>query len=169
MHPFDAFEDPEFLETVRVEAAKLRTLVSKELRRKYARYSQQDSAREAVFNGGIELTEGELLPVGRDWEAEVMVGVHAHPSMNHLHVHLLSIDRYSDSLKHSKHYNSFATPFFVELDAFPLALDDKRRHPEKEGYLKSDLKCWKCGKNFGNKFTRFKEHLVIEFEDWKKL
>lgn len=154
---------------IRVEAAKLKTLVAKELRRKYAKFSKQDAAREAVFNGEVELLEGKPLPVGRDWEAEVKVGVHAHPSMNHLHIHVISADHYSDSLKYRKHYNSFITPFFVELEAFPLAPDDKRRHPREEGYLKSDMKCWRCGQSFENKFARLKGHLATEFEEWKRL
>lgn len=87
---------------------------------------------------------------------------------SHLHIHVISTDRYSAFLKHRKHYNSFATPFFVELDAFPLAQDDKRRYPGKENYLGSDLKCWRCGHNFGRQFARLKEHLAIEFEKWKK-
>ena len=103
-----------------------------------------------------------------DWEKEVKVGVHAHPSMNHLHIHILSVDRYSEFLKYRKHYNSFATDFFVPVDDFPLAADDPRRHPGKEGYLNENMKCWRCGKNFGNKFARLKEHLTEEFDEWKK-
>ncbi|EFR04805.1 hypothetical protein MGYG_07812 [Nannizzia gypsea CBS 118893] len=67
------------------------------------------------------------------------------------------------------HYNSFSTPFFVELDAFPLAEDDERRHPDREGYLKSDLKCWRCGQNYGSKFAQLKAHLEDEFEEWKRI
>lgn len=66
IHPFDAFENPKFLETIRFEAAKLKTLVAKELRRKYGKFSKQDAAREAIFNGEIELPEGEALPEGRN-------------------------------------------------------------------------------------------------------
>lgn len=108
---------------------------------------------------------GESLPKGRDWSKEVKVGVHAHPSMNHLHIHVLSVDRFSECMKHRKHYNSFATDFFVPLEDFPLAEDDVRR---KQEYLNQDLKCWRCGKNFGNKFARLKEHLAEEFEEWRK-
>lgn len=161
-HPFDAFEDAEFLAVVRAEAAKLKTLVAKELQRKYGPVSKQDEAREAVLNGEFDADE---LPIGRDWEKEVKVGVHAHPSMNHLHIHVISVDRHSVCLKHRKHYNSFATAFFVDLEDFPLAEDDVRR---KESYLHDDMKCWRCGKNFENRFQRLKEHLVTEFEEWKK-
>jgi aprataxin len=165
LHPFDAFEDAEFLERVTEEAGKLKKLVATELRRKFGRFSAQDKAREAVLNGETELQEGESLPEGRDWETDVKVGVHAHPSMNHLHVHVISVDRYSECMKHRKHYNSFATEFFVPLEDFPLAVDDARRH---ERYLERDLVCWRCGRNFKNKFARLKEHLAEEFEVWKR-
>ena len=168
MHPFDAFEDSVFLASCLTAAAKLKRLVAKELQSRYARFSVQETGREAVLNGEVVLADGEDLPKGRDWEKEVKVGIHARPSMNHLHVHVMSVDRYSECMKHRKHYNSFATPFFVELDAFPLAGDDPRRHPERQGYLNSDLKCWRCGENFGNKFARLKEHLAVEFELWKR-
>ena len=97
-----------------------------------------------------------------------MAGVHAGPSMNHLHIHVLSVDRESPCLKHRKHYNSFATPFFIPIEDFPLADDDRRRHPGQEGFLKQDFKCWRCGKNFENKFARLKEHLTEEFKAWRE-
>ena len=168
VHPFGAFEDAEFLASVKEQAAKLKAIVASELQRRYGKFSKQDEPREAVLNGEVEIERDEDMPVGRDWEKEVMVGIHAHPSMNHLHVHILSRDRYSECLKHRKHYNSFATRFFVPLEDFPLAEDDVRRHPGREGYLESDMKCWRCEKNFGNKFARLKEHLKEEFEKWKK-
>lgn len=168
MHPFDAFEDAAFLSSVRTEAARLKSIVAAELRRKYSRFSRLDEPRQDVLYGRTELKEGEKLPAGRDWEKEVVVGIHAVPSMHHLHIHVLSKDRYSETLKHRKHYNSFATPFFVELDAFPLDEGDVRRHPTKEGYLKADMRCWRCGENFVNKFAKLKEHLKVEFEEWKK-
>lgn len=168
MHPVAAFEDREFLASVRENAAKLKTLVAKELQRRYSRFSAQEKAREAVLNGEVELKDGEELPEGRDWEQEVRVGIHAHPSMNHLHIHVISVDRFSEKMRHKKHYNSFSTPFFVELDAFPLSADDERRHPGRNGYLNSNLKCWRCGRDFGAKFALLKEHLAAEFEEWKK-
>lgn len=166
-HPFNAFEDPEFLARVREEAEKLRNLISQELRRKYGRFSVQERFRERLLNGEDELPDGVDLPIGRDWKKEVVAGVHAHPSMSHLHVHIMSIDHFSECLKHRKHYNSFSTPFFVNLDDFPLSKDDARRHPGREGYLSRDLKCWRCGKNYTNKFAQLKQHLGEEFDKWK--
>jgi len=168
LHPFDAFEDAEFLASIQEQIVKLRSLLAEELRRKYGPSSKQDAGREAVLNGEVELPEGEDLPDGRDWGKEIRAGIHAHPSMTHLHIHVMSVDRYSECLRHRKHYNSFATPFFVPVEDFPLAKDDPRRHPGREGYLNSDMMCWRCGKNYGNKFARLKEHLAEEFELWRK-
>lgn len=166
MHPFDAFEDAEFLEKVKAETRTLREFAAVELRRKYGKDSAQDQPIQAALSADPPPDE---LPQGRDWAQEIMVGVHAVPSMNHLHVHVLSVDRYSERLKHRKHYNSFSTPFFVPIEDFPLAEDDVRRNPTKEGYLKRDFTCWRCSRGFGNRFAELKQHLEQEFKEWKKL
>ncbi|KAJ5123293.1 Aprataxin-like protein [Penicillium atrosanguineum] len=166
LHPFEAFEDAEFLEKVRTEVHKLRKLAAAELRRRYGQDSAQEQARHAALNADPPPDE---LPDGRDWDKEIMCGIHAVPSMSHLHVHVISVDRHSEKLKHRKHYNSFATPFFVPIEDFPLAPDDERRHPTRQGYLKRDFTCWRCEKQFGNRFTELKKHLEEEFEEWKKL
>lgn len=166
LHPFDAFEDPGFLAKVKAEVKKLRSLAAKELRRRYGKDSAQEKEREEALSAE---PPPEELPRGRDWERELMCGIHAHPSMNHLHVHVISVDRYSDRLKHRKHYNSFSTPFFVDIDDFPLAEDDPRRHPGREGYLQWDFVCWRCGKEFGSRFTELKNHLEDEFNEWREL
>jgi len=171
MHPCDAFDDAEFLAGVKAEAAKLKVLVARELRRVYGPGSKADEERECVLNGDVK-GDGDVdvdvdveLPQGRDWEKEVMVGVHAGPSMNHLHVHVLSVDRYSECLKHRKHYNSFATGFFVPLEEFPLGREEVRK---KSNTISGDMKCWRCGENFGKKFKELKAHLKVEFEAWKR-
>jgi aprataxin len=64
--------------------------------------------------------------------------------------------------------DSFNTPFFIELDEFPLAEDDERRNPTREPLLKQELQCWRCGKGFKNQIKQLKEHLDEEFEEWKK-
>lgn len=163
-HPFDALEDPEFLAKAKQETDKLKRIAASELRRRFGRFSRSEKARSEAMESD-PAPEPEDLPPGRDWESEIHVGIHAHPSMNHLHIHVISADRYSERMKHRKHYNSFATPFFVPIEDFPLAQDDVRR---REGYLKWDLKCWRCGKNFGNKFAQLKGHLEDEFEEWKR-
>ncbi|KAF4509649.1 hypothetical protein G6O67_003797 [Ophiocordyceps sinensis] len=169
-HPFDALADPAVLAAVRERASSLRVLAAAELRRRLGRHSASDAARQAVLDGVAPAPpSGPGLPPGRDWAADVVCGVHAVPSMRHLHIHVLSRDMHSPALRHRKHYNSFATPFFVDLADFPLADDDPRRDPAAMGYMGRDLKCWRCDGNFGNQFKRFKEHLDAEFDVWKRL
>lgn len=170
-HPFDAFEDVVFLEAVKTEAARIRQFAAAELRRLFGRESAQERAREET----MEATEGsdgngDALPPGRDWAADILVGVHAVPSMDNLHIHIISVDRgHGPCVKHRKHYTSFATPFFVPLDDLPLVAGDPRRRPTENGYLWYDFVCWRCGRLFGNRFTVFKEHLEREHEVWRRL
>ncbi|KAL8727073.1 MAG: hypothetical protein Q9181_005832 [Wetmoreana brouardii] len=170
LHPFEALQDKAFLASIQEEVRKLRLLVAKELQRRYGKFSGKDRRREEAIEKaletGEEIDEGSL-PSGRDWSKDVISGIHTHPSMSHLHIHVLSIDRHSECMRHRKHYNSFATPFLVDVDEFPLTADDMRRR-RKERYLEKDLVCWRCGRNFGNKFARLKQHLEEEFEEWKK-
>lgn len=165
LHPFDAFEDPVFLESVKQETAKVKVLVASELRRRFGRFSASDKPR-------IEAMEADEvpheLPTGRDWSKDVISGIHAHPSMNHLHVHVMSRDMVNNCMTHRRHYESFCTAFLVPLEAFPLAQDDPRRHPGRSGIINQDLGCWRCGSNFGNKFTKLKAHLDEEFDAWKR-
>ncbi|KAH7008117.1 HIT-like domain-containing protein [Ilyonectria destructans] len=168
MHPFDAFDDAEFLASVKLETAKLKALVAKELQRLIGHASQSDAARQAVLNGDAEPPADGQLPSGRDWDAEIICGVHAVPSMRHLHVHVLSRDMHSETLRHRKHYNSFTTPFLVNVEDFPLAPDDPRRHTKEAGYMRWDMKCWRCGRNFGNQFQKLKAHLDEEYEQWRR-
>ncbi|OAA45134.1 aprataxin-like protein [Beauveria brongniartii RCEF 3172] len=180
-HPFDALADPALLAHVRAQVARTRALVAAELQRQLGRFSRTEAARQAVLDGEEEAAvqgggggggdggqEIPMLPPGRDWAAEVICGVHAVPSMSHVHVHVLSRDMHSQKMKHRKHYNSFATPFLVDIDDFPLAQDDPRRDTRREGYLNWDLRCWRCERNFGNKFAQLKEHLEQEFDEWKR-
>ena len=174
LHPFEAFEqDEELLKSTKEEVRKVKKMAAAELRRRFGRFSQRDRARLKAMEEAESGPDGVLptsndLPDGRDWEREVVTGVHSGPSMNNLHVHVLSRDRFSECLKHRKHYNSFATPFLVSLDELPLDKGDVRRQPSHGNYLRDDMKCWRCGRNFRNKFQELKRHLDEEFEEWKK-
>lgn len=57
----------------------------------------------------------------------------------------------------------------MDLEDFPLAEDDPRRFPGREGYLKKELSCWRCGTGFGKAFAELKKHLEKEFEEWKAI
>ena len=170
LHPFDAFTDLDFLKEVQAEVQKLRILAAKELHRRYGKFSALDQKRQKAVDAldGDGDDESQNLPIGRDWSQSVISGIHAGPSMNHLHIHILSVDRHSECMRHRKHYNSFSTPFLIDVEDFPLDKLDERRHPGKQRYMERDLKCWRCGKWFGNKFSKLKDHLDEEFEDWKK-
>ena len=165
LHPFEAFEDPQFLASVKSEVKKLKALVASELRRLYGKHSTSEQARIHAMESEPPLA---VLPPGRNWENEVLSGIHSGPSMNHLHIHVLSVDRHSSCMKHRKHYNSFATPFLIDVDDFPLDPEDARRDPGGQHYLRSDLTCWKCRRNFGTNFAGLKQHLSQEFEEWRR-
>ena len=166
LHPLDAFEDPVFLAEVKAETSKLKTLAAKELKRRVGMHSQLEQAREKAMD---DETAG-TWPEGRDWEREIIAGVHAGPSMSHLHVHVLSVDRRSECMRHRRHYNSFATPFLVGLEEMPLSVGDERRtHTGKVELLERELRCWRCGRGFGRGFQKLKEHLEGEFERWRMI
>jgi aprataxin len=158
-----ALQDPKTLALVQEEAGRLRTIVARELRKLYGPFSAQDAPREAILSGEVEQGEGESLPQGRDWEKEVIVGVHAKPWMDLLHVHVMSKDMVSENLQHNSHYNSFATRFFIRLDEFPLSQAQIRG---RDRYLHSELQCWRCGVGFGN-IVQLKKHLAAEHGAWK--
>ena len=164
-HPITAFEDKTLRDTIERELAPLKQLAASELQRKYGQFSAQEQARRVAMDAE---PPPDNLPTGRDWAKEIMVGFHAGPSMHHLHLHIISRDRYSECMKHRKHYNSFATPFFIGLYELPLSEDDPRRKNDRGGWLKTDLICWRCKQNFGNQFQALKRHLEIEFDSWKR-
>ncbi|KAH3678136.1 hypothetical protein WICMUC_001700 [Wickerhamomyces mucosus] len=97
----------------------------------------------------------------------VKYGVHAVPSLNNLHIHIISQDFQSVRLKNRHHYNSFVTEFFVEFKDLPLEKNDHRLNTTKMEYncKNDDLICPYCDENFKNKFAKFKIHLKEEFEN----
>ena len=166
LHPFRAFKNATFLGHARLEAAKAVSIAASELRRLHGSYSSKEKPRVQAMMLDDPPQE---LPEGRDWMNEIKVGVHAYPSMNHMHIHIISDDRHSPCLRHAKHYNTFNTPFFVLLDDFPLDEHDDRWDPEKLGeYTKGDLICWRCGSNYKRSFSKLKEHLEQEFLQWRQ-
>jgi aprataxin len=70
-------------------------------------------------------------------------------------------------LKNKKHWNSFTTEFFLDVDDVIKTLEGGKRLEykvdEKEELLKRDMKCQKCGEVLRN-MPKLKEHLRIEHD-----
>ncbi|KAF2724852.1 HIT-like protein [Polychaeton citri CBS 116435] len=164
----EAFDDVAFLERCQTKEKEVRDWVAEELRSKFGKVSVSELARRQAMEADAPPANGELPP-GRDWEREVISGVHAIPSMNHLHIHVLSRDMMSGWMKKSNHYLSFTTEFLIPLDAFPMDKGDWRR--QFGHWSDADMKCWRCGLNLGSGapgMRRVKAHLKEEFEEWKE-
>ncbi|KAG8941343.1 hypothetical protein FRC04_004589 [Tulasnella sp. 424] len=95
---------------------------------------------------------------GCEWK--VFTGFHAVPSMHHVHLHVISSDYVSPSLKTKKHWNSFNPKlgFFLELKD-RASLPDAQYEP----LLKSDMKCWRCDTELKT-VPKLKEHLQSHFD-----
>ncbi|XP_032597732.1 aprataxin-like protein [Drosophila grimshawi] len=99
---------------------------------------------------------------GESW-SEFQIGFHAQPSMQRLHLHVISKDFVSSALKTKKHWNSFNTPFFVPYETLYSRLkgeDCFQRLPTDivNGLLASPLKCNKC-EFIAKSFPMLKDHL----------
>lgn len=165
LHPHDAFADLSFLELMKTEAESASRLAATELSRLLSSHSASSFARNSALDAP---DPPDTLPPGRDYTVDIRTGIHAHPSMSHLHIHIMSRDMNSPALKHRKHYNSFNTDFFIPLSDYPLADDDPRRSVAvQNANLARGFVCWRCGKEFGNQFKRLKEHLEVEFKAWR--
>jgi diadenosine tetraphosphate (Ap4A) HIT family hydrolase len=82
------------------------------------------------------------------------MGFHAIPSMRHLHMHIISQDFMSDSLKNKKHWNSFTSEFFlpperviemVEQGTISDLKSGTEMHQHFKNLEKQKLSCHRCG------------------------
>jgi aprataxin len=114
--------------------------------------------------------------------AKLKVGFHAIPSLYPLHIHILSDDMDAETMKNKKHWNSFTTNFFVELDyvmevfdrcesraeekdrscsfinLLPSDISENYTDQHLESLLKQDLRCHKCQEEFRS-MPHLKAHL----------
>ena len=78
-------------------------------------------------------------------------GFHAIPSLQPVHMHVLSLDLSGRSMKKKKHFNSFATPFFLESHQTLRQLQSGSRittHKEEfQEMLKRPMQCFWCDSN----------------------
>ncbi|KAG8807915.1 hypothetical protein FRC17_004206 [Serendipita sp. 399] len=128
----------------------------------------------------IEDIEDEMIRLyGFKWKVLIpspfiWTGFHAAPSMDHLHMHIISSDLVSPSLKNKKHYNSFHPKlgFFLHLDDVLEWFDGDESYYQSmsrlpsskyEPLLKEDLKCWRCYASQKN-IPTLKDHLQFEWD-----
>ncbi|KAF4585555.1 aprataxin [Ophiocordyceps camponoti-floridani] len=161
-HPLEALAHHDVRALFEAELPKLVRLVAMELRRVL---SSGDYGQDAQGSPSTTEPPSTDPPPERDWSKEIITGVHANPSMRHLHIHVLSRDMHSPTLRHRKHYNSFTTPFLIRLDEFPEAAAQRAVRGRR---LRDDLVCWRCGRAFGNRFASLKGHLEEEFGAWRR-
>ncbi|CCW59585.1 unnamed protein product [Phytomonas sp. EM1] len=93
-----------------------------------------------------------------------IMGFHALPSLPMLHMHLLSMDLDSPCLKTKKHYNSFATPFFLTSDQVISDLEQNGEFTLNKDVAalrrmeEQDMRCLWCGKALEN-IPRMRNHI----------
>ncbi|CAG8439394.1 1787_t:CDS:10 [Ambispora gerdemannii] len=91
------------------------------------------------------------------------MGFHTVPSMKQLHMHVISQDFISPTLKNKKHWNSFTTEFFKDPDEISKTLQENGKiHFDKDFYeelLKAPMKCHLCKKKM-NTVPELREHLL---------
>ncbi len=106
---------------------------------------------------------------GVTWEVER--AFHAVPSMEHLHLHVVSMDLVSDRLKHKKHYLSFQpnVGFAVRLNEVEnLVKQGKKSLPKSEQAYEQLLKGALVGHHTGQVYRFFPElkaHLESYWRD----
>jgi len=131
--------------------------------------SDMASEVEEMMRDEMHKTEG--------FEWGIDIGFHAIPSMKHLHLHVISDDMISTSLKTKKHYNSFRPDlgFFIPLAEVQRWLRQDEEYLRErvealyatEGLLSQTLTCFKCDEPFNN-IPKLKTHLEEEFKQAKK-
>jgi len=109
---------------------------------------------------------------GRQWAEEqrsqhpelpgFKMGFHTIPSMRQLHLHVISLDFDSPCLKNKKHWNSFTTGFFREVDGVISELEAKGcvhiDLQEAKSLVAAEMVCHRCGNPFRN-MPSLKGHL----------
>ncbi|KIY69982.1 HIT-like protein, partial [Cylindrobasidium torrendii FP15055 ss-10] len=120
-----------------------------------------------------EIEEEMLTRHGFKWG--IWTGFHGAPSMDHLHLHVLSADLCSERMKNKKHYNSFHPKlgFFLDIDEVLSWFDAEPTyfrkmasldHKAYDALLKGPLSCFHCGIEQKN-MPLLKAHLQEEFDE----
>ncbi|XP_050448242.1 aprataxin [Cataglyphis hispanica] len=110
--------------------------------------------------------------VEKHTDHEFIMGYHAMPSMQRLHLHVISTDFCSPCLKTKYHWNSFTTPFFLHSSDVSRQLHEegevKNISPQKcKDYLNTQLKCHKCTLQPKN-MPALKRHILTHIDKQKQ-
>ena len=80
--------------------------------------------------------------------AALRIGYHAVPSLEPLHLHIISQDFDSPCLKNKRHWNSFTTAFFIDASTAVAELEEhgvvQSANAEAEALLKLPMCCCVC-------------------------
>ncbi|CAI2179242.1 2183_t:CDS:10 [Funneliformis geosporum] len=91
------------------------------------------------------------------------MGFHAIQSLKQLHMHVISQDFISPNLKNKKHWNSFTTEFFKDVEEIEKILEEqgfiKFDKAYYENLLKSSVNCHLCNMKSIKNIPNLKEHL----------
>ncbi|ONL96967.1 Transcription factor bHLH140 [Zea mays] len=97
-----------------------------------------------------------------DAALEFRLGYHSVPSMRQLHLHIISQDFNSASLKNKKHWNSFTTSFFRDsVDVIEeIEQNGSTTTSSDEKVLAMELRCHRCRSAHPN-IPKLKSHIAI--------
>ncbi|CAH8269719.1 unnamed protein product [Arabidopsis lyrata] len=122
---------------------------------------------EDVRKENLQLLQ-EMHNVGLKWvdrfqneDASLIfrLGYHSVPSMRQLHLHVISQDFDSDSLKNKKHWNSFTSSFFRDsVDVLEEVKSQGKANVASEDLLKGELRCNRCRSAHPN-IPKLKSHV----------
>eukprot|EP00759_Apiculatamorpha_spiralis_P052011 PhF_6_TR5580/c0_g1_i2/m.7994/K10863/APTX; aprataxin len=114
----------------------------------------------------IQLGDAIMAHLGHtDPRRKLITGFHGIPSLRPLHMHVMSLDLSTPYMKKKKHYNSFATHFFLgapgvlrdlESNGRVTLIDDKKR---LEALENGPMTCVWCGKPLAS-FPEVKPHIA---------
>lgn len=98
-------------------------------------------------------------------EHKFLIGYHSMPSMQRMHLHVISTDFNSPCLKTKQHWNSFTTPFFMHSKELCKQLKEngelkKISLTTSKQYLNSELKCHLCPMKLKN-MPQLKKHVIL--------
>lgn len=125
---------------------------------------------EGYVNQGVELAHKAFNKTWKRIDGDeqkkmkIIVCCHSVPSLNNLHIHVLTTDMCGKNMKNKKHYNSFTTEFAIKFDEFPLKEDDYRLQDKGrcESLLKQDLVY--NGINYKGSFKKMQAKLHEDFD-----